>query len=217
MGKLKIKCGAYLMLAAMLISERADIFLIYIFSACLHELGHFFAAERLSLRVRETVIDFSGVRICVDVGLMSYKDEIILAAAGPLASLITLGVSLAALSVRGIGFEGACELCVRFLNREESMDGALSFLALSSLLQGMSNLLPIRSFDGGRIIYGVSALLLGERAAERIADILSALSAFVLWTASLYLLLRAASGIGIYVFAFTVFLSGMKEKRQNSR
>ena len=71
----------------------------------------------------------------------------------------------------------------------------------------MVNLLPVRTFDGGRVTYCLSAILFGERRAENLLDVFSALSAFVLWTVSLYLMLKISSGLGVYVFSLCLFLS----------
>ena len=67
--------------------------------------------------------------------------------------------------------------------------------------------MPVRTLDGGRMMHCVSSMLLGERRAENLLDIFSALSAFVLWTVALYLMLKISSGLGIYVFSVCLFLS----------
>ncbi len=212
MKRIKISVGAFMMLCAMLISDRAEVFLIYMLSGALHELGHLLAAAFMGIRVKQVRFDYSGVRICLDDSLISYKKEMILAASGPMVNFAVISSVLLYFSHLGIGIDEACRICGDFMLCGEGYAGALAFLALSSFIQGASNLLPVRSFDGGRIVLCLSAILFSERASERIIDILSAFSAFILWTLSLYLLLRVSAGIGIYVFALTVFLSAFGGK-----
>jgi hypothetical protein len=47
------------MVAAMIISDRADIFLLYALSAFLHELGHISAAKLMKIEIKEIKFDFS--------------------------------------------------------------------------------------------------------------------------------------------------------------
>lgn len=81
-----------------------------------------------------------------------------------------------------------------------------AFLALSSLVQAFFNLLPVKTFDGGRILYCAVAEVMGERVAQRILELSSALSALILWIVALYLLLKTSGGLGIYVFAICIFV-----------
>lgn len=208
MKKVKLGLGAILMAVAMLISDRADIILLYALSAALHECGHLLAAKLLGVKVREIRFEFSGVRICTEEGITSYKNEFLLAAAGPFVNLAVITLAIAVFSVFRVSPNEAEALCEKLLfNGEYSHFGALGFVALSSLLQGGINLLPIRTFDGGRMTYCLCASLFGERRAENILDVFSALSAFILWTIALYLMLKISSGLGIYVFSLCLFLS----------
>ncbi len=166
MKRIKIGAGALLMLGSMMISDRAEILILYFLSAFLHECGHLFAAVLLGVGVREIRFEFSGIRICTDEKLMSYKSEILLAAAGPLANFICVGACVASFLLCGIPYGEVTALTDAFISgREYSRVGAVGFFAISALLQGGLNLLPVRSFDGGRILYCTVTLLLGQRAA----------------------------------------------------
>ncbi len=201
------------MLCAVLISERLDAFAIYLLSALMHELGHLAAAKLLQIDISEISLDHTGVRICTDNSLISYKKEIILAASGPAVNFMMIVLSVWGFSVSGVDLTEVCKLCESFLfDGKPTYIGCGAFFALSSILQGVLNLLPIRTYDGGRILHCTTALFLGERAADTVTDLCSVLTAFVFWTVSLYLLLRVASGLGIYVFAVGIFLSTIKSR-----
>ncbi len=212
MKRVKVGAGALLMLGSMLISDRAEILLIYIFSATLHECGHLLATRMLGIGVREIRFEFSGVRICTEENLTSYKNELLLAVSGPMVNFICVTVCVAFFSFFGASLNEVTELTGIFLlDGVYSHIGAVGFFAIASLLQGCVNLLPIKTFDGGRITYCALAMLFGERVASRLLDISSAFSAFVLWTVALYLMLKLSAGLGIYVFAACIFLSSLKD------
>ena len=88
--------------------------------------------------------------------------------------------------------------------------GAAGFFTLCSGLHCLANLLPINTFDGGRIVYCSIADLISERAAQRVIMTFTMLSSLVLWIIALYLLLKVSSGLGVFVFAASVFFSSLK-------
>ncbi len=215
MKKIRVKAGALLMLCAVIISERLDVFAIYMLSAALHELGHLFAAKLLGINISEISLDHTGVRICTDNSLISYKKEIILAASGPAVNILMIMLTVLGFSFSHVSLTEAGVLCESFLfDGEPTRVGCGAFFALSSILQGALNLLPIRTYDGGRILHCTTALFFGERVAETVTDICSVFMAFVFWTVSLYLLLRISSGLGIYIFAIGIFVSTIKNREK---
>lgn len=212
MKKVKIELSALLMLAAMIMSDRAEILVLYYLSAGLHECGHLAAAKLMRIGIKEIRFSFSGVRICPEDEILSYRNEFLLAVAGPLANFLSITAIMLFFLCKGVTLTAAAEHCIAFLFEDEvSYIGAFCFVMLSSFLQGMLNLLPVKTFDGGRMTYCLTARLFGERVAERLVDIFSALSAFVLWTTALYMMLRISSGLGIYVFSICLFASALKE------
>ena len=214
MKKIRFGMGGILMAASMLISDRFYIIGIYVLAAAFHEIGHLVAAKLLKIEVEEIRFGFSGIRIVTDSRLVSYKRELLLALAGPLFNLAAFfGILL--------GFEclGAGSVFLRaegFMRGESDLLGAVGFFALSSLVQAIMNLLPVKTFDGGRIIYCAIADKLGQRAAEQVIDIFSALSAVILWALALYLMLRISAGLGIFVFSACIFASAWQKERECS-
>ncbi len=217
MRRIKIMPSAYIMLAAMMISDRLIIILLYFFAAALHELGHIAAARLLGLEVTELRFSYCGVRMRMDGGMMSYKKEILIAASGPLANIAVIMTAVSALTLMRISVESAQNSCIDLINNNLfTISGTLCFVSLSSLLQCMINLLPVRTLDGGRVIYCALAHIFGERVAERSLGVLSALSAFFLWTVALYLMLKISSGLGIYVFSACLFFGTVKKSSDHA-
>ena len=213
MKKIKFGMGGILMLAAMLISDRAVIIGVYMLAAALHEIGHLLAAKLLKIEIKEIKFGFSGVRIVTDARLTSYKREMLLASAGPCVNLAVLCAVCIAFIWSGMSAVDVLEAGERLLLGEIGIWELSGFLALSSLVQAIMNLLPVTSFDGGRIIYCAVAEKFSQSAAERILDVTSALSAVVLWALALYLMLRISAGLGIFVFSACIFAVSREERR----
>ena len=84
--------------------------------------------------------------------------------------------------------------------------GVSGFFILVSCVQAAINLMPIKSFDGGRALYCCLTSFFNTTTAQIVVSITSAIFAFALWTISLYLMLRISSGLGIFVFSSSIFV-----------
>lgn len=198
--------GGVLMIASMLVSDSAAVIAVYLAAALWHEVGHLLAAKILKIGISEIKLGFSGARIVTDERLTSYKSELLLSLAGPLANILGCGAVVGVFCMLGEGIKGAAESAETFLRSPRAdLRGILAFFALSSVIQAILNLLPVKTFDGGRILYCAAADLIGEGAGERILTVTTAFSALILWIFALYLMIKIGGGLGIYVFAACVF------------
>lgn len=100
------------------------------FYACLlHEMGHLAAMLCLNVPVSEICFYGAGVKIVPKKSsLTGYGKELAVLAAGPLANIIAFAMSYF------------------FIGGQAAVFGAIS------LVTGLFNLLPLKGFDGGRII-----------------------------------------------------------------
>ena len=101
-------------------------------SAFLHELGHIAAARISNVRFRELRLSPFGASLLPLSNLGSFSSEIFICASGPAVNLLCALITLST-PLRSFAFG---ELFI-----------------LSSLFLGILNLLPISSFDGGRILF----------------------------------------------------------------
>ena len=154
-------------------------------AAMVHEMGHLAAARLLDIKMRKMHIGSMGARLFLDSGLLSYRDEALIAAAGPAANLLCL---LAVLPI---------------LSQRPSADGLL-FFAAASLCLAAINLLPLCGFDGGRIICALLSSWLGESAAERILRPVYAIFTVLVWCAASSLCLVSGGNLSLLVLC--VFL-----------
>ena len=205
MKKMRFGIGGVMMIAAMLVSDSFRVLGVYVLAALLHEAGHILAAFALKIEIKEIKLSFSGVRIITDERLTSYRSELLLASAGPAINIAIFFAVLCYFMPLG-GFLQMMESAGSFMAAETcSFDGAIGFFALSSAAAAAVNLLPVNSFDGGRIIYCIIARLFDWRTASHVLSVTTAVSAFLLWTVALYLMLRISAGLGIFVFAACIF------------
>ncbi len=151
-------------------------------AVAIHESGHILAARLCGIRLRELRLGLLGASLCPEGALFSYKKEIVLCLAGPMASLLSAALAFHLFALDGDGM-----------------------FFLSSLALGTLNLLPVKDFDGGRTLYALCCLAATERAAARILKISSFAVLFLLWSFSLYLLLRVGSSLSLFVFCLCVF------------
>ena len=213
MRKVRFGMGGILMIASMMISDSFAIIGVYLLAAAWHEAGHILTSKLMKIEIKEIKFGFSGIRIVTDSHLTSYKREFWLSLAGPCANILAFIITVSVFKASGMRTTELFESASRFLGGERGVWEALAFFALASLIQAIMNLLPVNTFDGGRMIYCAVAELFSQHAAERILSILSAFSAFILWTVALYLMLRISAGMGIFVFSGCIFaLITMKDK-----
>ena len=182
--KIKIGIAAAVFFLSLIISP--SLFSIAaIISAFFHELGHIFAARLLGIELRELRLGIFGARITPKGEITSYGKETILCFAGPAVNILTF-------------------LFFSFISYKDN--SFFQALALSSLSLGALNLLPIKSFDGGRILEATLLRFLPLSVASAIVDTLSFILIFALWSLSVYLLLRLSLSLSLFIFSCSLFL-----------
>ena len=150
-------------------------------AALFHECGHLLAAKMLNIPIRLMEIDLFGAKIYPASFIPSYRQELLLAAAGPLFSLL-LGVFL-------LPHSTAFSVAMR--------DATFSF--------ALFNLLPISDFDGGRMLHATLSQLLENQTADRVLGVTSYLSLFLLFSLSSCILLEYGQNLALAVLSASLF------------
>ena len=125
--KINIRSSWYISSTAAILILPLRWILCAIFAAGVHELAHFFVLWFYHVPILQVEISPLGAKIHIPA--LSPGQEILCAAAGPIASLMLLLLAPIA-----------------------------PMIALFGLVQGIFNLLPIYPMDGGRIFRGILAL-----------------------------------------------------------
>ena len=168
----------------------------FLLAVIFHELGHIVAARALGVRFRRLALKRTGLcLITSEAGFPSYDDELTCALGGPVAG------ALSALAARGLGY--LLPSLAPFVQEFIPLSLALSLL----------NLLPLRGFDGARILTCFLSChhrhlpSLSPTDAARVVSLLSCLVLLLLWLLSIYLLLRTGSALSLYLFCLQLFRS----------
>lgn len=170
-------------------------------AALIHELGHLAAAVACGVRITGMRLDLFGARLELP-GLLSYRQELLVALGGPAANLLTAAVLFRAWAACG------CPVC----GASPSLSGwalVLGVLLPASLGLCAVNLLPIATLDGGRILSCLLSLTLGADVARRVLRLLSLFLLTLLWLLSVYALLRAGQFLSLFVFSFSLLVRCM--------
>ncbi len=169
--KIKIGFGAVVLPLALFAAGAEISSLLALLSAVLfHELGHLIAILILKEKISAVTLEPFGARIALK-NEVSYGHEILIALAGPAASLLLFFL---------LGNRDTAEF---------------------SLFLGIINLFPVPTLDGGRVLDCAVSYFLGPQAGDRTTRICGKIFAFLIWLISVYLVLRYDSGFGLLVFS----------------
>lgn len=123
--------------------------LAFLLSATAHEVAHAVMARRRGVATDELVVYFLGAAASTELTTTRPRDEIAVAAAGPLVSL-AIGAALVALAQ------------VAMLAGSEGVARVLVVIGVLDLVIGGINLLPAFPLDGGRIVRGIGWARTGD-------------------------------------------------------
>ena len=181
---------AGILVALILIGDRAAVGFSTLAAILVHEGGHLVRARLLGVRMRGMKLDFLGARLETTGRMLSFGEEWLLAAGGPMVSLLA---ALAMAPLWSTFAWASCFSCV-------------------SLAFGLLNLLPIRSFDGGRMLACFLNAITNARVSAWLLDCSSFAALFLLWSISVYVLLRIGDGLSLFCFSLSLFLRFFDEE-----
>ncbi len=185
--KIKIALPSLIMGITLIFSGRLTTFSAIVLAAALHELGHIAAARLLKIDFSEFSLSLLGARLKTGSRLISYRDEVLLAASGPFVNIIFFIAFYPQTALSGW------------------LGEFFAYFTAASLFLGLLNLLPISTFDGGRILYASVASKASPALASDILRVLSFICLFGLWCISSYLLIRTGNSLSLFVFSITLF------------
>ena len=164
MGRLHSTGGFWILVGALLLAAPLSLMGWALLACAIHELGHYLAIRALGGEVE--VLRLTGLgAVMVPRGMFGYREECLIALAGPAASL-----ALALLSAPV----------------EETLAGV-------SLVLGLFNLLPLAPLDGGRVLRGQVCRWFGPDTGERISAWVTRFFALALSGAGVWVMLQGGS------------------------
>ena len=187
--KISISLFSCLWLVALILLD-VPYFLPLLFAALLHECGHLLCAAALKIPIRSVKLSILGARISVDLSRLSYGRELLLALCGPLAGIIGALI---------------CFPLSHRLYAQHELSEALYYFSAISLFLSAFNLIPVESLDGGRMLRCTVSALFSPEAADSVMRISTFISLVLLWSLSVYMMLKALSGLTLFFFSSLLF------------
>ena len=184
--KIKISSFLPLFLLSLIISRGWELVFSSLAAVFIHEVGHLLVAKFSNIKIKSITLNIYGAHIDADLLGCSYKQEILLCLAGPFANIF---------------FAMLIFLLSRHFNTN-----LFDFFILSSLFLAALNLIPANGFDGGRVLNGILCEKLKHNTHYRIMNIISFLCFFILWTISIYVILKTGSYLSLFVFSLSLFV-----------
>ena len=175
----------------------AAISIFFFVSVLAHELSHAVVARRLGLKVKDITLFVFGGAATLEGDPKRPRDEALIAAAGPLASLAV----------------GAALLGIDVLLNQPQLLAAVGMLAFLNLTLGLFNLIPGFPMDGGRILHSILWKLRGDRnVATRNAAGVGRLFGYLLIAGGIFLIFQGANLFnGVWLALIGWFLSNAAE------
>lgn len=165
-------------------------------AAFIHECGHILIMAIISKQKtnipRPTI---NGLRLSPP-RLFSYKEELFAALGGPCANIFFF---------------------IILIPEFKSGFGYVSTFGVINLMTGLSNLIPVSSFDGYKIAYNLIALRYGCERAETILSCFSFALSSVMVFLSLYLILKIGEGYWGFGIFFTIVLNEVFTRQKRAK
>ena len=200
-GNTEIECSPLVLLPVLyaLLAGRPGALLINLLALFLHELCHALTARAVGYRIRRIELQPFGFVARIEKRIGSRWDELAIAAAGPLFSLIT-GIACSGLSAAIVLNSAGYDLLAQF--------------GRVNLLLGLINLVPALPLDGGRIAVCLLFASFPQRRALR-ALLLSGIMAGIAAVMCSFLVpMQNDISSLLLIMGLFLLLAAFREKRQ---
>ena len=177
--------------------DSAYMAILTIIAALIHEGGHLIATAPFSKkRSKIPRSNIAGFRI--DTNALSYKEEFVAALGGPIINLV-------------IG------LIFIFLPFSQNFKTYAYMFGILNIMTMISNLLPIEGYDGHKALSALIAVFFGDSLmSEVILHWISFFFSAIMTFLALYLMLKLGEGYWIFAVFFSVMLSAIIKKQNNT-
>ncbi len=180
------------------LTGKVFLFLNFTLTALVHETGHAIAAERLGYKMNKISLMPYGAVVNGAIEGLSYKDEIKVALAGPLANLCV------------------CVLFTCFFWLVPEWYPYLESVVFSSLCVFAINIIPAYPMDGGRVLSATLSLFFSRKKSMLVTKIIGVLFSICLFALFIYSACIKQINISILFFALFSLVGTLKKSKENS-
>jgi Zn-dependent protease/CBS domain-containing protein len=171
---------------------------LFLVSVMVHELAHALVGRRRGVATTSVVLGLVGGLAPLSIEASRPKDELAIAVAGPMASLLIAAVILPA--GIALGFVGS---------PAGPLAGGLFVVGALNLMLGLASLLPGLPLDGGRVVRAVAWARTGDR--DRAATATARVGRLLGWAVigvGAIVVIRSDAVLGLMIVAMGWLLSG---------
>ncbi len=172
----------------LLASDRTGLMLPSLFAVMVHELAHLFIMWVLDCAPKSVRLIPASIQINSKFSFQ-YKNDILIAVAGPLANLLLC-------------------LCLYF-NYAAFGNMTVLYYAGLNLIYGVFNLLPVKGLDGGTILHALLCKFKGPNKAAVVMKIITLSLAVAVIFVAVTLTFRYRLNISIYVVGIYLLIMGL--------
>ena len=187
---MKVTISPYVIFMGLIffISKKLDMLIVPLIAATVHEFGHLCMALLLNIPIQKIEINLFGALIHTKNLNCSYKNEALLAAAGPAANILSASITM---------------MLFRFSPFFQS--DKIFYFIVSSVAFAIINLLPAENFDGGRILSCMMLCRFDPKMVKIVLECMSFFCFFLLWSISVYFIIRTGAYLSLFVFSGALF------------
>ena len=182
--KFSVSPSILIIIFVYLVSGKSSILAVPLLAATLHEIGHLICARAFLIPIKRIKLNLFGALIETDPLGCSYFKEALLAVAGPLTNVVFALLTIAANALSAF--------------RDPY---PIQYFFVTSLSLAFINLLPIEGFDGGRVLNCILMQRFPAHIVYKILKYSSVAFVFLLWSFSIYLILKTGSSLLLFVFS----------------
>ncbi|MBQ7120546.1 MAG: hypothetical protein IJO09_10055 [Oscillospiraceae bacterium] len=189
--KLRISLPFTLLIATLYALDFGKVFAPTFAAVIIHELSHIIATRACGGSISSVDVRIFGIRVDVpELKLMSYKREIIIAAAGPLAGILTAGI--AAVTARYYDIP--------------NID---YFIGINIVISAI-NLIPVYPLDGGRIVLSLALSLFSLNFASALCKCITFIAIFGLLLLCTVFALSGILNPSLVIFSLYIAMCGIR-------
>lgn len=200
-GNTELECSPFIMLPVLyaLLAGQPGTLLLNLLALLLHELCHSVAAHAMGYRVKRIELQPFGFVARIEKRIASRWDELAIASAGPLFSLVTSVACGALCSSQNLQLPGSALIA--------------QFGRINALL-GTVNLLPALPLDGGRMAESILRSFLPPRSASIILLLLGAGAGGIIIASSIVLTIDSELRTMMLIMGVFLLLAVLKESKK---